>query len=480
LLSESQFLAIWSPYPRFSRPKIVPIPKAPNSGSYRLIALYEEPEKIVIGQTAKYLRRQFDPFFLGCSYAFRWKDPQSGVVPNHHDAFLKMHTFVESAYREGAKVWVAECDISKFFDAISHAQVIYEYDSFVNLMPKASHPHKRARKLLKSYLASYSFNKYARSAALNELKAKKIDVTTDSVPWVDDDRSMLDYWKEPAPFINHEIGVPQGGALSCFIANLVLHRADLAVAKVLSADPHSIYLRYCDDMVILSRDKNLCSIAYKQYINELKALKLPFHEHKIRPDYNASYWDLKSRDCYELGRSPEAFPWTGFVGYQVRYDGKVRIRRKSIEKEILKQKEVISKIVERLRKSKTLQKKSPESILASARSRLTARAVGKGGRQLFNENARTDVCWVGGFKALKNVQVDSRWIRHLDRTKNEQIRILRSNMAEIRKKQASSHTRPKPPVKTSKGKGAHLEFYGKPFSYARILKNLSSTRNGSR
>jgi hypothetical protein len=53
--------------------------------------------------------------------------------------------------------------------------------------------------------------------------------------------------------------VPQGGAHSCLIANLILDLADKEVCLSLqSSQGDSVYLRYCDDIIIFCEENRLC------------------------------------------------------------------------------------------------------------------------------------------------------------------------------------------------------------------------------
>jgi len=55
------------------------------------------------------------------------------------------------------------------------------------------------------------------------------------------------------------IGIPQGGALSCFLTNVVPDEADRAIEHLREPGGLEIEnLRYCDDLMILSPDSAAC------------------------------------------------------------------------------------------------------------------------------------------------------------------------------------------------------------------------------
>jgi len=64
--------------------------------------------------------------------------------------------------------------------------------------------------------------------------------------WVEKDLINLGFFKN---IRNAKIGVPQGGAISGLIANLVLDYADSEILKLKSSK--LLYVRFCDDMVIM-------------------------------------------------------------------------------------------------------------------------------------------------------------------------------------------------------------------------------------
>ena len=152
------------------------------------------------------------------------------------------------------------------------------------------------------------------------------------------------------PFLaKRRAGVPQGGALSGLIANRYLNQADLLLKNI-----DVFYQRFCDDMIIIAKDFDNCDNAKNIYEAELKKLKLFPHKFissdELKETINgkiklSKFWDGKSKGPYKWGNVVDnAFPWIGFVGYEMDYLGNIRVRKKSLMKELSKQIVICRKI----------------------------------------------------------------------------------------------------------------------------------------
>src|SRR5205085_613777 len=130
----------------------------------------------------------------------------------------------------------------------------------------------------------YSFPRSVLGEAEPRLKLEKPD---GYFPWPTE--ALARYQSDPK---SRNIGVPQGGAVSCVISNLVLDLADKRIAAVkeqLGGD--ATYLRFCDDMILLSSSKSACRTAFETYLRTLEDLKLPYHPpHKVT-FYDSEFWD---------------------------------------------------------------------------------------------------------------------------------------------------------------------------------------------
>jgi hypothetical protein len=100
----------------------------------------------------------------------------------------------------------------------------------------------------------------------------------------------------------------------------------------------------------------------------LEEQKLPYHKPKAVWFYDKNFWGRKSKAPYRWTGKKwfGCVPWVQFVGYQVRYDGLVRIKKDSFNKHLLRPRETTDKVkFGLLRWSRTFPKPyDPPSILA--------------------------------------------------------------------------------------------------------------------
>lgn len=415
LVAEIRRDALTSPKgPTIGPPSIQPV-KRPD-GKYRAIAVYGCKERVIASLTAEYLRRAFDADFLESSYAFR--SPTGRPPPSHHDAFVRLADIRTS---RSDLLWVAECDIQGFFDCVDHRVAT---ESFSNAVSRASTRgtliDTRARAAFLNFLGSYSFTGTARPGADEWFRRRSID---GKLKWPEVALRSIHRNLE-----NISLGIPQGGAISCLIANLLLHDADVAVARIIPpADADGLYMRYCDDMVITHANEAACRRAFTEYLEALRKLKLPVHAPERAAVYSSKFWRAKSREPYVWGpktSGPGVVPWVGFVGYQVRWDGLVRVRPDSLRRERDKIKDEVSRVVELLYRqhkgNNRSAKVSARQVVFRLQHRLIARSVGM--KPVF-ELPPDDLgfCWCGGFRGLANKSLIGGQMRELDRYRRRQI-----------------------------------------------------------
>lgn len=460
----------------FDPPRIFPIPKD-KSQEYRVIASYSENlcDSIIIGQCAKYLRWVFDDYFLDCSFAFRF--PKLGKPKTHHDAFEQLTKFWKDNQKNNhIQAYVAECDIQGFYDILNHEVIMDCYDAAViELKQSGTDIDQRARQIITAYLHSYSYNNYGRPKAFEELKAKGIES-----PDIKDRDKTLEGFLTPG----EDYGVPQGGALSVFFANLVLHNADNAVMKIIGEKSNSLYVRYCDDMLVATLEADKTKQALSTYIEELQKLKLKHHEPEEVGEYvdtatKRKFWATKTKSTYLWGDPAlaSAKPWLAFVGYQLRYDGMVRVRPSSIKKELKKQSDTTNKFLINIKKAKTIVR-TKKYLLRSLEWRLRAGAIGKRLGNNLDEVGMdlSEFGWCNGFKNLTSCNLPESQLfvktqlRHLDRGLCKQIRIARGFLAQY------SDPDPEPSSKKYSKTKDKLKFVGKPRSYVGQLE-IRSGRN---
>ena len=132
-----------------------------------------------------------------------------------------------------------------------------------------------------------------------------------------------------------------GGALSGLISNVVLSTVDNeSILK--NNDPNRFFCRYGDDIILMHTSRKECERLINQYCNTLTEYKLLYHDFVSvadpelrKPDGSVrpALWDVKSRSPFLWGRNneeQEQVDWIGFLGYEIRYTGEVRIRRSSL------------------------------------------------------------------------------------------------------------------------------------------------------
>lgn len=184
--------------------------------------------------------------------------------------FAKIRCFLRAAFRRG---WIKEAMVDKlmsFYDCVGHAvarralrRVLTEARGSFTVSP-------RAVAIFDAYIESYAFSTSVLGKAQRELKKKDPE---GNFKWPKEELESL-YGRRQLP----GIGVPQGGSLSCLIANAVLHEADKRIERVREETGAEIlYMRYRDDMVILSPQRAACARAFKAYTECLAELLLPAH-----------------------------------------------------------------------------------------------------------------------------------------------------------------------------------------------------------
>jgi len=334
--------------------------------------------------------------------------------------------------------------------------------------------HPRALQIFEAYLAAYSFqvNVSDRAAAM----LRKAD-QRGHFKWPECELRDLHGQAELPP-----IGVPQGGALSCLIANAVLHEADKAMRRLGRRIKKSFrYLRYCDDMILLAYDKDVCTQAYSLYQDVLRRLKLPAHPPKEINSYSKQFWEGKSNAPYRW-RCPSQqtdVPWIQFVGYQIRYDGVVRIRLKSLKKQMTKLTQLADQLLAALnpgRRAPGQVRPFATGIRATGRQiahrfhqRLISQAVGR--RKLWHHlDEPLPLCWANGFRGLLDKKLVLSHFKALDQHRERQLRRITRRLLVLPAQTTHIH---------SENSDA-LRFYGYPFSYCGQFQLRSKRWNTGR
>jgi hypothetical protein len=398
-------------------PKLKDNKKKTGQNECRPICIFNLKDRIILCLTNKFLTRVFDEQFQDSSFAFRAKRNSKKQIISHHDCILGIEEY--RLKNSESELFVAECDMKKFYDTVNHKIVLSMFQTLIDTA-KTNNPTLNLEipiKIFKSYLNSFAFN--INIPKLTDLEYwTSYEIPNGFFGWVEKEtETITSYYTDIS---NDKIGVPQGGALSGLIANIYLNQADIELKKF-----DVFYQRFCDDMIILAKDYDTCDRAKNAYENELKKLKLFPHKFNSSDELKkvengkinlTDFWTGKSKGPYKWGKVEEnAFPWIGFVGYEIDYLGNIRVRKKSLVKELTKQKKIIREIKNAV---KIGMRKPKWSATESAINRLIGMSVGRIGLDNFDE-VSTDMCWKNGFRELTVNPHSIRQIKQLDRNRSK-------------------------------------------------------------
>lgn len=453
-------------------PKIIALKKErkKNCKEYRPISHYSLEEKIIITLTTRYLTDLLDKCFLDCSLAFRSVHKDS-IRRSHQDSVRAILRYQKQNAKN--KIWVCECDINKFYDCVNHIEVRKSLQSLCETNSIEIDP--RATTTFNHYLDSYAFNKNvlpfnsSQSYVEETLKGGKFGWPVEKLT------SYYGLWIEA-----ESIGIPQGGALSCLIANIILHDAD----KNVCLDGHDeklLYIRFCDDMILLHTSEKKCNLAFRRYEDIATKKKLIVHPPQaIESSYRSKdkstgknvYWNKynKSKKPYLWGVSTKSnlsIPWLSFVGYQIRHDGIVRVRDKSLKKELAKQRTELIQLEKALgifrnkREAKEdFTRKSKEKLVSAFQKKLVSMSAGR--VKLHNLDTYVPAfCWTNGFKSLTLNSISASQLKTLDKHRDFVIKRLKGKLSTFPEKTSSKKIK-------EKGKKPY-PFLGSPFSYYGFL-----------
>lgn len=445
-------------------PKLKETKKKIGKNECRPICIFSLKDRIILSLTNKFLTRLFDEHFQNSSFAFRSKRNDKGNIISHHDCVIEIVKYKEENLQ--SDLFVAECDMKKFYDTVNHTIALELFNNLVE-KSKTLYPSLQLEKpclIFSSYLKSFAFNIDIPKPTDNEYW-KSYDIPNGEFGWICNEDLLLHYSIDT----KERIGVPQGGALSGLIANIYLNRADIALK-----DFDILYQRFCDDMIIISKDYEICNQAKEIYEAELHKLKLFPHKFKQQSDLKSiteteidikPFWDGKSKGPYKWGQiENDAFPWLGFVGYEVNYKGEIRVRKKSLHKELKKQKTIIKEITDSI---KTGMRKPKGTATESAINRLIGMSVGRIGLDNFEE-VSTDLCWKNGFRELTLNEHSTRQIKQLDRNRSKQYYKMLNQIQQPELEEEDYEDKDnRQPIK-----------YNKPFSYYYQILERQKKANG--
>lgn len=334
----------------FNSIKIIGKKKKVNSEGVEIlrpICVFESlREKLLIALASKYLTEVFDYLLHEEILSYRplrsYHGSDTPILTNRDNAIQNIHAYRKS-HRCGT-LYVAECDIQKYFDTINHDVIRLCFKAFADKVKThdANFDYSQVERIIEAYLNSYSF--YRNVEAKNE----EIRVRNQQfeVPKAHLFIERGCYTAEEFESAKDKIGIPQGGALSSLMSNVILHIID-SKSILRRPDRNRFFCRYGDDILLMHTSKAECEALINKYCEVLTQHKLLYHDFisvadkefrrsngvAIRP----ILWDQKSRKPFLWGRNDsekESVDWIGFLGYEMRYTGEVRLRRSSLDNKI--------------------------------------------------------------------------------------------------------------------------------------------------
>ena len=405
----------------FAPPRVHAVPKPSKPGKprkYRAIVEYGDlADRVILALAAKYLCVALDPEFRDESHAFR--DSTPGRSPSHHRAIQDLLDYQKK--RSDHALYAADCDIRSFFDSVGHDVVRESLRGLERRRIASGAPplDPAAMRIIEAFLASYRFAENGVVApdivkAYAEAGAEAPDAPLSAAGTASRKR----------------VGIPQGGALSPILANAVLDAADRAVVGTGDRDPDLFYARFCDDVLFVHPSFEKCLAALDRYRCALAELDLPAHP----PEdvlYGPAYFEAKTKGPYPWGRPSEdrkTMPWVGFVGYQIRWDGQIRLRKSTIEKQIDRLAEETAAIAAVL---KTVDRPVLKIGINAAYRRVEARmislGVGRSDVRSRHPNAAQH-CWLDAFPLLEPSTHSLGQMKFLDWHRERQLSRLRRNL----------------------------------------------------
>jgi hypothetical protein len=449
-----------SPTFSFTPPTTIPKIKKrlKNEAECRPISIFTQLEEyVILTLSNKFLTELFDNNFYEESLAFRalrTYHGQDGKITTHHDAIKTILNFLKRF--DNRNIYVAECDMQKFYDTVGHKVV---RKSFYKLIRKHENnkdgkTYKSIKRIIEAYLKCYSFPQNVLCHNHNPQYWESHKIENGKFSWIKRQDVPKSY-KNYTTFKKAKVGIPQGGALSGLIANIVLNNVDQTVSSHLT--DHDLYIRYCDDMILLSTNKRRCEEIFKIYSSALE--KVHLIPHKPNPNYiynRKTFWECKTKTVYKWDIAQKSNPeWIGFVGYEIRRDGDVRIRKSSLLKEIKKQKDYVNNIIQKIGKNDCV---GAGTLRESCINHLISMSVGR--VTLWNAaKIANEMCWINGFRELRYGNRVKSQIKELDYYRNKTINIANKKFKKLRGLGNATSNK-----EFKRGK-VLISRYGKPFSY---------------
>lgn len=331
-----------------------------NSGDfiYRPICKYKDLKtKIILALTYQYILAKFDKYFhknMLFMRAPRRIGANKYAVPKFLDAIDMVSDYRKK--NDGKQIFVGECDIQKFYDIFNHDVIVHCFeDLFEEAKQKdgaIDSDFDGLRRVIRAYLKSFNYPEHVMGnngnaefwkGQINRRKSDKCPNPVCRFKWVDEETFVSSGCYTEEEFkkakTQGKLGIPQGGALSGIIVNVLMRMVDKPIVG--PQDPSRLFIRYCDDILLMHTDKQRCEDYLDTYYQQLIDYKLIPHPRKdvadckIGAKTSAALWHFKSKNVYLWGSGAgNASDWVAFVGYEMRRTGEIRVRKDKIDAEI--------------------------------------------------------------------------------------------------------------------------------------------------
>ena len=329
---------------QFKSPQLLPIYKDKDDNKQEVICrpltVYSQLEdKIIIALTSHYLKHYFDCYLHENILSYRKArqiESKKRRVSDFNDGIKKIKAFRDAHIDE--RIYAFDCDIKKFYDTIPHNVVRDCIRRHLNQSRLSDEGKAQVMKVIDAYLRSYNFYTHAKQETLQNddvfskvrrrLNGKEKEYKC-QLKWVKEIENL--------PVEQQlSLGVSQGGALSLLVANIVLNDVDRVITA--TPDENRLFIRYCDDMILLHTDYNECCRLKELYVKSLQDHGLYYHgfENVTAPnaegeDPRKHYWSIKSHEPFLWDDGDDnANRYIGFLGYEIRRDGRIRLRKSNV------------------------------------------------------------------------------------------------------------------------------------------------------
>ena len=336
---------------RLEPPRLMPILKdmeKKDDGTWKVtcrpLSVYSNLEdKIILALTSRYLTRYLDRYLHENILSYRPARDFHGkkhYVTDFNDGIELIKAFREDHLSE--RIYAADCDIKKFYDIIPHQVVRTCFQRMLDNSHLDEEGKGQVTRVLDAYLTSYNFytNALKESQDNPQVFAKIRHRLHDCEGKNSYQLGKVDISDEK--YLHR--GVPQGGALSLLVANIVLNDVDNVIVN--KTDDHRLFIRYCDDMILLHTDYDECYRLMNLYAQSLTDHGLFYHdfEHVSASKCCLSeggmavattnhFWKIKSHLPFLWGKGEgNSNYYIGFLGYEIRRDGRLRLRKSNIQR----------------------------------------------------------------------------------------------------------------------------------------------------